>query len=441
MEKNYNFKKVFLADKIENEVNETALKETKEDEEGDEEEEVENAIIDVDRVSVLATSKQSLKFIKQKSAIDENKKPPIIPLHIQGQLLAFLSAVIGSITTILIKKASLLYPTEQATIRYIFTLVIMLSIAFKNNLKIFGEKIDRRLLLIRGLIGTMGLMFAYAALSMLNPSDFSAIIQSNVIITAILARIYLKEKLTLAHFISVLLTIVGVLLISQPSFIFPTTLGKLNQSNITNSTNHLINSNGMGMNKIGLIIAICDAFLWSGSQIVLKKLCNKKVHFSINNIYTSYIGLPLSLILSCILVYTGNSNLIYNIRYNWVDFKWHLFYSFCVSILGVGNMIIVNFAMSLEEASKLAIIKTTDLFFIFGLQYLFLNIQSDYLNVLGAILILLSSFLIMIYRLLDQSNSMKILKKKQELKIGNENRKSFLKVFYNNLKKILFFKF
>lgn len=350
MEKNYNFKKVFLADKIENEVNETALKETKEDEEGDEEEEVENAIIDVDRVSVLATSKQSLKFIKQKSAIDENKKPPIIPLHIQGQLLAFLSAVIGSITTILIKKASLLYPTEQATIRYIFTLVIMLSIAFKNNLKIFGEKIDRRLLLIRGLIGTMGLMFAYAALSMLNPSDFSAIIQSNVIITAILARIYLKEKLTLAHFISVLLTIVGVLLISQPSFIFPTTLGKLNQSNITNSTNHLINSNGMGMNKIGLIIAICDAFLWSGSQIVLKKLCNKKVHFSINNIYTSYIGLPLSLILSCILVYTGNSNLIYNIRYNWVDFKWHLFYSFCVSILGVGNMIIVNFAMSLEEA-------------------------------------------------------------------------------------------
>ena len=149
----------------------------------------------------------------------------------------------------------------------------------------------------------------------------------------------------------------------------------------------------------------------------------------------------MSLILSCILVYTGNSNLIYNIRYNWVDFKWHLFYSFCVSILGVGNMIIVNFAMSLEEASKLAIIKTTDLFFIFGLQYLFLNIQSDYLNVLGAILILLSSFLIMIYRLLDQSNSMKILKKKQELKIGNENRKSFLKVFYNNLKKILFFKF
>lgn len=438
MQTNYNVKKVLLSDKIEKSVDEIQATETNVDIDSDEEDD--NVIIDIDRVSVLATSKLSLRNPKIKNANDEYKKPPIIPSHIQGQLLAFLSAVIGSFTTILIKKSNLLYPTEQAAIRYIFVLVIMFLIASKKNLNIFGEKIDRRLLLIRGMTGTMGLMLAYVALSLLNPSDFSAITQSNVIITAFLARIYLKEKLTLAHFLSVLLTIVGVLLISQPTFLFPRTfIVNFNETNITNSTNFQVKSENLGLNKIGLIVAILDSFLWSGSQILLKKLCNKNVHYSINTIYTSYIGLPLSLALSCILVYNGNSNLIYNIRYNWANFKWHLFYSICVSILGVINMIIVNFAMSLEEASKLSIIKTTDLFFVFGLQYVFLKIQSDYLNVIGAILILLSSFLIMIYRLLDQNNSKKILKKKQELK--KAKRKNFFKIFYQNLKKILFYKF
>jgi drug/metabolite transporter (DMT)-like permease len=315
----------------------------------------------------------------------------------------------------------------------------MLMIALKNNLNVFGNKKDRKLLLIRGMTGTMGLMCAYVALSLLTPSDFSAIVQSNVVITAIFARIFLKEKLTLAHFVSVLLTCTGVLLISQPSFIFKESFASSNESNVTNSTSFQpIKPRYIGLNTLGLIVALCDAFLWSGSQIIVKKLCNKKVHFSINAVYTSYIGLPLSLILSCILVYTGHSNLIYIIRNDWLNFKWNLFYCLCVSTLGVGNMIIINFAMELEEASKIAIIKTTDLFFIFALQYFFLNIQSDYLNVIGAFLILLSVLLLFIYRLLDQSNTKKISLEKHDCIKDN---KHCLKKFYITLKNILFHKF
>ena len=318
-------------------------------------------------------------------------------------------------------------------------------IALKNNLNVLGNKKDRKLLLIRGMTGTMGLMCAYVALSLLTPSDFSAIVQSNVVITAIFARIFLKEKLTLAHFVSVFLTCTGVLLISQPSFLFickesfKESFASSNESNITNSTRFQpIKPRFIGLNTIGLIVALCDAFLWSGSQIIVKKLCNKKVHFSINAVYTSYIGLPLSLILSCILVYTGHSNLIHIIRNDWSNFKWNLFYCFCVSTLGVGNMIIINLAMELEEASKIAIIKTTDLFFIFALQYFFLNIKSDYLNVIGAFLILLSVLLLFIYRLLDQSNTKKISLDKPDCITDN---KHCLKKFFITLKNILFHKF
>jgi hypothetical protein len=118
MQKKYNFKRVSLSDKIEKYIDEDPVNLKNNSEEGNEEEDEdeEDVIIELDRLSVLTTSKQSLKIPRPKKVVPE-KKTSIIPPHIQGQILAILSAVIGSFTTIFIKKANLLSPTEQATIR------------------------------------------------------------------------------------------------------------------------------------------------------------------------------------------------------------------------------------------------------------------------------------------------------------------------------------
>ena len=430
MDKKYAFEKV----------NAKITEEKEKDDE--EEEEEENALIELDRVSVLAASRHSLNKSQRKHA--EKKKSKF--LQLRGLLLALISAILTSITTTLIKKGNLLNSTEQASIRYLVTLFVMLVIALSKNLNIFGDRKDRKLLLIRGATGTAGLVCAYFALSLLNPSDTSAIAQSNVMITAVLARIFLKEKLTLAHILSVILTITGVLLISQPTFLFPKLIA-LNEANfsILNDTN-LTMSSGLPLTKLntlGLIIAITDAFLLGGSQILIKKLCIKKVHFSISSIYTSYIGLPICLILSLFFIYTKNSSLMYNIEFNWANFKWHLFYAILVGLIGSLNQIILNLSLQYEEASKISIIKTSDLFFVFLMQYLFLGIKSDCLNVIGALLIIFSSFLIMIYRLIDENNSRKLFYKNASLKQDSlvKSKKRSSKKCQRFFKSLFFFKF
>lgn len=62
----------------------------------------------------------------------------------------------------------------------------------------------------------------------------------SIIMTAILSRIFLKEKITIAHFIGFVLTVIGVIFISKPAVLFPHhALAKHNQT----LNNHLINSN------------------------------------------------------------------------------------------------------------------------------------------------------------------------------------------------------
>jgi drug/metabolite transporter (DMT)-like permease len=110
----------------------------------------------------------------------------------------------------------------------------------------------------------------------------------------------------------------------------------------------------------------------------------------------------------------------------------HFFYSLLVGMIASCNQIIFNLSLQYEDASKISIIKTTELFFIFLMQYLFLNIKTDYLNMIGAFLILTSTLIIILYKIFDQIESEK---RKLNLKTKKEIQSIRL------LKKILFFKF
>ena len=423
------------------------------EEEEEEKEEEENAILELDQVSILATSVFDLKpdnydNISKKSfqkTEPDPEKPKSNFLHsfksIRGQLLAAFSALLTSISVIIIKKANLLNGSEQATIRYSVSLVIVLSIAYYKNLNIFGHRKQRKLLLVRGVVGVIGLVCAYFAIMFINPSDSTAISQTNVIITAIIARIFLKEKLTFAHLISILLTVAGVLLISQPSFLFnKSSNAKNNNFTSTNSTHSNRQTFSISLTSLGILIAIFDAFSLGSVQVLIKKLCIKKVHYSISTIYTSYIGLPVCVALSFVLIYTGNSKLVYNWSHNWNELKWHLFYSISVSILGSFNQIILNLSIQYEDASKVSIIKTCDLFFIFIFQYFLLNIKSDILNIVGAVLILLSTFLILTYRLVDRKHNKNLIACNHKLEFSKSSNSAKLKFIYY-LKKFIFLKF
>ena len=73
----------------------------------------------------------------------------------------------------------------------------------------------------------------YFSLMLLNPSDVVTLMHGSIIITGILSRIFLKEKLTIAHLIGLMLTVMGVIFISKPSVLFSNEVGAQNHSDQT----------------------------------------------------------------------------------------------------------------------------------------------------------------------------------------------------------------
>eukprot|EP01084_Bolivina_argentea_P313551 542986_1 len=90
----------------------------------------------------------------------------------------------------------------------------------QHNPKNLGpqNKTDWMYIVIRGILGFLTAYCVYCALALLPLGDFATIFATFPIWTIIFASIFLKEKFKLYHFIALILGIVGVTLISQPSF-------------------------------------------------------------------------------------------------------------------------------------------------------------------------------------------------------------------------------
>jgi drug/metabolite transporter (DMT)-like permease len=246
---------------------------------------------------------------------------------------------------------------------------------------------------------------------------------TSLIITAVLARIFLKEKLTIAHLIASIFTIFGVIFISKPSVIFQrevkqnpnqelTSRFLFNQTFEFNSnrteridlnSSEIIVETSDDSTRLHTIIGICLTFFsaFSGACVflVLKKLNNSKVHWATNTIFVCWFGVPFSVVLSIILFNFGKAHK--NIQEELGHLPMDLFYSVLASMLSIGGQIFLNISLKYEDATKIAITKTVDVFFSFILQYILLSIDADYLSVLGAISILTATFSVLMFRMME----------------------------------------
>ena len=75
-----------------------------------------------------------------------------------------------------------------------------------------------------------------------------------------------------------------------------------------------------------------------------------------------------------------------------------LFYSLFSAVLSLGGQILLTLALIYEDPTKLAVLKTTDVFFACLLQYCLLGIVIDYLAVIGSCSILAATLTILSFR-------------------------------------------
>jgi len=212
--------------------------------------------------AIVATTSPPPKF-KSKTLLSIYK--------FRGILYALLSAFIISATNILIRKCKSFSGSDLALIRFVMQFAIFLPVAIYKKQNILGEKGQRLMLSIRGIFGSFGLLSIYFAVSMVNPSDAIALFNCGVILVTLFARIFLNEKLTFIHIVALLFTVLGVILISQPSFLIRQNNLPSNQTISQNFTTNDTSSQAKTYDKsfLGYSLSMVGALSYTVVSIVL----------------------------------------------------------------------------------------------------------------------------------------------------------------------------
>jgi len=184
--------------------------------------------------------------------------PPKRLFEYRGICIGLFSALLLSISNILIKKAHLTTGAEQTFVRYFIQASCMVFIILVNKLDFFGPRSLRGILILRGVFGTLGLICLQYSVKLINPSDAVALLHLNSVLVTIFARVYLKEKFSLAHLACLLCAVLGVLFIAQPSFIF----AKFTNTTINSNATQVLEAHLAPPDSLNFIYGISLGIFW-----------------------------------------------------------------------------------------------------------------------------------------------------------------------------------
>ena len=167
-----------------------------------------------------------------------------------GYFFMITSAFFFCLMTVFVKIAGNNLPTIQIVfIRGLITLFFTFIIIKKKNIYSWGA--NHKLLIIRGISGTLALFFVYESIQLFTLSEATVIQYLFPIFTAVFATIIISENIGIKLVFSILLGLVGVLIILSFPFI--------NQAGYYNIKS--------------ILIAITGALL-TGFSYVLVRLCS-----------------------------------------------------------------------------------------------------------------------------------------------------------------------
>lgn len=225
----------------------------------------------------------------------------------------------------------------------------------------------RIILILRCFVGTTGLMLSFYAFRHMALADASVIIFSTPVFVAIFARLFLKEPCGIFNAITVVLTLIGVVLITRPPIIFGDSIPSLIDDQITDGDYDLW----------GPVAAISSTLFGANAYVLLRAL--KGLHFSV--IMTNF----------------GSFALVYTFIISW------FLGSLCMPSCGTDRLLVVALAifsflgqilltlsLQLEQAGPVAIARSADIVFAFIWQILFFKEVPNRYSVFGALLVVSS---------------------------------------------------
>lgn len=317
-------------------------------------------------------------------------------LRVKGITFVAISAAIFSLVGLCVHLSTpFVPPLEVVLIRSAIGLCctsLTLKYYFKESL--VGPPELRKFLVARGITGFIGTSCAYYALAYLPIGDAAALIFTAPTWTCIMARLILKDKFTKVQGMGVVLSLCGVILIAQPSFLFP------DQANAAQAATDSQNATGSAR-TVAIIVACTGSICSATSNILISRL--RTVHAFTTSGYlflVSTLGAPIGLFLG-----------------GWTA-PWSHFPGYGASAIAVGWVMvcltgIFSFVgqgfktegFRLEKAGPASMMRNLDIVFAFMWQVLFLGDPATTTSLLGAGCICISAVAIGVQKIMGSSDN------------------------------------
>ncbi|WP_222615395.1 DMT family transporter [Persicimonas caeni] len=281
--------------------------------------------------------------------------------EVSGLTYMAISAFFFSIMGLLVKVAGERLPSQEIVFfRSLLVLIFAWWMLKRAGVNPWGN--NKKWLVVRGFTGFMALSCFYYGVTHLPLADATLIMYSNPVFTALLAAVFLGERLKKVDLLGVVLSLGGVVLIAQPSFIF---------------------GGASRLDPFDVGVALAGAVFAAISYVIVRKL-RESEHALVVVFYFPLIATPAS-------IPTALPDAI-------IPTWWELGVLLAIGIVTHIAQVAMTKGLHLEEAGRATAVSYLQVVFAFVWGMFFFDEFPTVLSVIGALLIVGSTIAIALYQ-------------------------------------------
>lgn len=282
-------------------------------------------------------------------------KLPSLSNRSKGVLFIILSAFGFAMMSAFVKLSGDLPSLQKTFFRNITSCIIAFFLIIKNKESFFGKKENQKVLLLRSLFGTLGIVLNFYAIDHLVLSDANMLNKLSPFFVIIFCSIFLNEKINLKQSIAIVIAFIGALFIIKPQF---------------------------NLDIIPSISGVVSAIFAAAAYTCLRVLGGKEKYYTIVfyfSFFSTVIILPFMLLV-----------------YNPMTIQQFVYLILAGIFASIGQFAI-TIAYKYAQAKEISIFDYTNIIFSAIISFIAFGVLPDHLSVFGYVIIFMVSLYMFIY--------------------------------------------
>ena len=299
-----------------------------------------------------------------------------------GIFYTLFASFLFTLTTFIIKELRVDF-LEALFVRFLLQTVLTLSFAlYKRYPLLGGTAWQRTLQILCCTSGAVSLVLFFLALRYIGLSDASTLCYTRVVWTVGLSILIYRERPSIGVLLALPLTILGVVFVTQPSFIFASNAMPISQVRV-----------------LGFAAAMGSAFASTFNVLLFKQLIStsKNIKPSVLNLQFSFTVLIFLILNQCYKTFVLQTA----VSFGYV-LSWRYLVASGVCLITIGASILIQKAIKREHPAVFSLLGSADIIFALLLENLFTAVRSNLYALLGSALVIGSVILIGISRLMNE---------------------------------------